>query len=345
MNLTKNLVTLICSLLFVLLISEILFRMLDIGYGNAPLEQSKEYHHAHPKNYSFLMHQPKGEYGGFRVFYDENGYRTSDLSISNFKHNDNDSSILFLGDSYTEGNQVLYENTFVNKVGENLKVNTINLGVSSYSPILYLLQTKKQIPHLRSKIVILQIFRNDFGNDKNYLTKAEYNENYEIVGINGGEKNIYIDFLRKSYLLRFLRKSQLLILELMKEEKISNNILRDIYIEDVNNNDLLRSSEIILDIKKELNKLDKELFVFMIPSKILSINNICCEKDKVYKKFKNEMENKNIQFLDISKYFSNYNFQENLFFKQDIHLTSDGHKILADGLTSEIKKFLNYDNN
>ena len=60
MNLTKNLVTLICSLLFVLLISEILFRMLDIGYGNAPLEQSKEYHHAHPKNYSFLMHQPKG---------------------------------------------------------------------------------------------------------------------------------------------------------------------------------------------------------------------------------------------------------------------------------------------
>ena len=102
---------------------------------------------------------------------------------------------------------------------------------------------------------------------------------------------------------------------------------------------VFQTSNIILEIEKELKKFDKKLFVFMIPSKTLSKVGKCCDSDTVYRKFKTQMENKNINFLDISKYFSNYNNQEELFFDIDIHLTERGHEILANGLINEIKEF------
>lgn len=339
MSWTKNILTLVFSLLFIFIISEFLFRIFDIGYGNAPLERSKLYHHEHPKEYSFTIHQPKGEYGGHKIFYDKYGYRTSNHHVGNFKERDDENSIIFLGDSYTEANQVSYENTFVNKIGRILKVNTLNLGVSSYSPAIYLVQTKRQLHLLKSKLVIMQIFRNDFDNDVKYLTKAIFKDD-ELFGIDGGNKNIYVSILRKSYLVRFLRKSQLLIVELFKKRNFSNKNLNFTYIDDIKNENLIQTTKIILEIKKELNKSDKKLLVFMMPSKTLSKVRKCCESDTVYNKFKTQMKNRNINFLDISKYFSNHSNQEDLFFDVDIHLTEKGHEILANGLINEMNKFI-----
>ena len=338
MNWIKNISTLIFSLLFIFLISEILFRIFDIGYGNAPLERSNFYHHAHPKKYSFKIHQPKGEYGGHKIFYDDYGYRSFSHEDGNFIDRDNENSIVFIGDSYTEANQVPYENTFVSKIGDFLEVNTLNLGVSSYSPSIYLVQTKRQISLLKSKLIILQIFRNDFDNDVKYLSKAIYKDN-ELFGINGGNKNIYVSILRKSYLVRFLRKSQLLIIELLKKENFSNKNLNFRYVDDIKQENLIQTTKLIIEIKKELNKLDKKLLVFMIPSKTLSKIGKCCESDTVYSKFKNQMKMQNINFLDISKYFSNYSNQEDLFYNIDIHLTEKGHEILSNGLINEMSKF------
>ena len=78
----------------------------------------------------------------------------------------------------------------------------------------------------------------------------------------------------------------------------------------------------------------------MIPSKTLSKVRKCCESDTVYNKFKAQMKNQNINFLDISKYFSNHSNQEDLFFDVDIHLTEKGHEILANGLINEMNKFI-----
>ena len=69
MNWIKNILLVTASLIVALLLAEGILRFMQIGYGNAPLERSKIYHHAHPKNYSFLAHDPNDEYGGHHVFY------------------------------------------------------------------------------------------------------------------------------------------------------------------------------------------------------------------------------------------------------------------------------------
>ena len=336
MNLIKNLFTIIFSLIVTLIFAEIIFRVFDIGYGNAPLEQSKIYHHAHPKNYSFLMHDPKGEYGGYKVFYDESGYRVSSLEDSNFLKKDNKNSIVFIGDSYTEANQVLYENSYVKKIGDYFKKNTLNLGVSSYSPAIYLIQVKRQIVKLKSNLVVLQVFRNDFSDDIKYLRNATYIDN-KLIGIDGGEENYFTSVLRKSYLLRFLRKSQLLIGQLLQQNNqiINNNI--NTFYDDISDENLKKTSNLINEIKIELNKTNKKLAVFMVPDKTLSQNEQCCEKDTIYKRFKSEMNEKNIVFLDISKYFSDFPNQSKLFYLKDIHLTNTGHYILSKALIEEIQ--------
>lgn len=340
MNWIKNLLTVMTATILTLLIIEILFRVFDIGYGNAPLERSKFYHHAHPKNYSFMIHQPKGEYGGHKIFYDEKGYRVSNSNDSSFLYKDNKNSIVFIGDSYTEANQVPYEDTFVKKVSNYFNINELNLGVSSYSPLIYLLQTKREIINLESNLVVLQIFRNDFSDDAKYLKKAIYKKE-QLIRIDGGNRNNFISLMRKSYLLRFLRKSQLLIKELLKKD--ISNIKKEsliFYNDSVSDEYLKKTSDLINEIKIQLNKANKELFVFMIPSKGLSQIQECCEKDTVYKRLKHEMEKRDIIFLDISEYFSRYPKQIDLFFPIDIHLTTMGHDVLSKGLTQELQRFI-----
>ena len=57
MSWIKNGITILFSTFIALFCAEILLRILDIGYGNAPLENSTKYHHVHPSNYNFLMHE------------------------------------------------------------------------------------------------------------------------------------------------------------------------------------------------------------------------------------------------------------------------------------------------
>ena len=71
MSWIKNGATIVFSTFIAFLIAEILLRTLGIGYGNAPLERSPLYHHVHPSNYQFLMHDPRAEYGGYNIYYDD----------------------------------------------------------------------------------------------------------------------------------------------------------------------------------------------------------------------------------------------------------------------------------
>ena len=80
-----------------LLIAEITLRFFGIGYGNSPHERSHTYHHVHPSNYQFLMHDPNGEYGGHHVYYDNLGFRVRDEASQTNKLANEDNAIVFLG--------------------------------------------------------------------------------------------------------------------------------------------------------------------------------------------------------------------------------------------------------
>ena len=95
----------IIVLLFILFSAEVTLRLLNIGYGNTPLESDPIFHHRHPRRYVYFSHTTSGEYGGFRVYYNDEGLISNpDRVKRDFLQGAR--RIALLGDSFMEGNQV-----------------------------------------------------------------------------------------------------------------------------------------------------------------------------------------------------------------------------------------------
>jgi hypothetical protein len=332
MSLIKNGLIVIIAIFIALVLAEIMFRVSGIGYGHSPIERSRSYHHVHPANYSYLVADPAGEYGGFQVSYDDSRYRVASAGQRTVVAKDKTNSIIFLGDSFTEGNQVEYEETFVSKVGSSLGVGVLNMGVSSYSPLIYLLQIEKEILKSAPNLIVMQIFSNDFASDTFYSRAAQYSEGV-VVNVDGGRNDALISFLRHFYVVRFLRKSQLLILHLISNKPTQSAFDVEQNVESI---DFQLTVSLIQEAAAKLHKANKKLLVFMIPSKSLSLQGICCDGDLLYSDFTGELERRGIAVLDVRPYFSRYPNQQELFFQKDIHLTSEGHTVVAQALLDEL---------
>ena len=327
----------IASVTISLLIAEASFRFFEIGYGNSPVSRSAVYHHIHPSNYAFLMHDPNGEYGGYHVYYDGSGFRVPDRTTSNSLDENRAQGIVFLGDSFTEGNQVTFEDTFVSLVGSSLGVPVTNLGVSSYSPIIYRLQALNILNAHRVDTVIMQIFKNDFANDLSYLNDAVFVGN-NVAAIYGGENSLLVQLLRRSYLARFLRKSQLLIGKIFQSETLKSINNKYDYEQNVTEGELANTVSIISQINNILNKQGKTLFVFLVPSKSLTKTGSCCGDDELYSLFYRALDEVGIATIDVADGFKNSEEQENLFFDIDTHLTTLGHAVVANSILKHFTK-------
>ena len=338
MSWIKNIVTVLFSIFIALVIAEISLRIFGFGYGNSPLERSHTYHHVHPSDYNFLMHDPNGEYGGYKVYYDNLGFRVLKESSRTKKFVNKKNALIFLGDSFTEGNQVPYHETFVSLIGKKLNLPSLNFGVSSYSPLLYELQAQKILSKFNAKVVILQIFRNDFENDQLYLKDAIFESN-QIIGVDGGKNNVFITLARNSYLARFLRKSQLLLQTILS--KSNNNVEKFStafdYEQNIKEEQLQNTVKIIKRIQTHLTIQGKKLYVFLIPSRFLSYNNQCCVNDTLYTRFYSALAKNEVETIDVKLGFEKLSNQNELFFMKDIHLTSLGHRVIADSLAAHLK--------
>ena len=326
------------SLTIGLLIAEVVLRIFEIGYGNAPLEKDPVYHHVHPSNYEYKMYDPNGEYGGFNVYYDEAGFRVSDRTISTHLTQNRADGIVFLGDSFTEGNQVTYKDTFVSLVGEKLGVPVANLGVSSYSPIIYRLQALNILNNYGSKTVIMQIYSNDFESDRLYSNNAIIIDD-NTVAVDGGENSGVITLLRKSYLARFIRKNLLLVGILLKlrdeESPHADKTLQ--YEQSVFDVDLGNTVSLVSQINDILTAQGKALYVFLIPSKSLTKKGFCCSNDELYLRFYKALNEIGVATIDVADGFESSEIQEDLRFDIDIHLTKSGHKVLANTILTHFE--------
>ena len=81
-------ISIIIGIAISLFISELVLRLLGKGYGSAPLESDSVFHHVHPSSYSYTVHTPSNEYGGYEVYYDK------DRLVSNPEHLYNNNSKL-----------------------------------------------------------------------------------------------------------------------------------------------------------------------------------------------------------------------------------------------------------
>jgi len=122
----------------ILALAELVLRVLDFGPGHAPLDPDRLLHHVHPKSYSYFAYSRTGEYDGFRVHYDADGWRVA-APTKPAKVRPG-CRIAFMGDSFTEAGQVPFEDSFVGLLATLTGCEVTNYGVASYSPIFYDIQ-------------------------------------------------------------------------------------------------------------------------------------------------------------------------------------------------------------
>lgn len=328
-------ILLVLSTIVALLIGELTLRILKIGYGESPQNPHNVYHHVHPEEYRFVSYTPNAEYGGHEIYYNKEGLVSNPNSnIINDGNGNGNCRIVFLGDSFTEAAQVAYKNSFVGMVERYSKCEILNFGVSSYSPIFYLLQWRKIVNKYKPTLVVTQLYSNDMSADKMYMEIAKTNKDGKVVAISGPKSGYFKRQLRNSYLLRFLRKVQLQLLWMYKNESNEQNIVGGLVEENPDIPEL--SINIIDSLSKEVAASGAQFVLMVVPSKFSLLYPDIKKKSKLQfsDKWKLIAKKHNIPFLDLVEVFekeAKNNFR--LFFNKDIHFNENGHMLVASELS------------
>ena len=113
------------------------------------VENERKYRISHPIFHHTLKENinTRSQFGDliYKTCTDINGFRIKCGEIKKF-----DKDIILMGDSFTEGVGLNYEETFAGMLSNELKMNFYNMGVSSYSPVIY----KKKIKFFLDQNII-----------------------------------------------------------------------------------------------------------------------------------------------------------------------------------------------
>ena len=326
------------SLIFAFILAELLLRLMGAGYGNSPMESHPRLHHLHPPNYSYIVHDPAGEYGGHHIYLDHEGYRVPDpdIEVSTLAPS---RKLAFLGDSFTEGNELAWKDSFIGLIQKaNPSIAVRNFGVSSYSPMQYLAQARKELIDYKPTDVILQLYSNDFDSDWDYLEKANSKNLDELHSINGDGKKMLIALLRHSYLARLIRKIQLQIDFLIHAPAEPTPFPEEaLYFDEVALKKRQLTYAAVLKIRHEVNQQGANFYLMMIPNKGLAMKGQCCQTDRLYQEVANFAKENKIHMIGLDKAFEDSKNQRTLFFPRDIHLTKDGNIELANSISQSLK--------
>ena len=130
-------------------------------------------------------------YERYRIFTNSLGFKDSTNRVVKFKNK----NILFIGDSFTEGVGIKYEDTYVGLIDSNLKsknnnIEVLNAGVQSYSTSIYL----SKLYHLleRKKLPITDVVVMISGGEifDDYYKYLDLNEDFILNHVD--QKNKYI---------------------------------------------------------------------------------------------------------------------------------------------------------
>lgn len=155
-------------IIFILFLSFLLTAFLDYKIGYKFLKEPKyritKYDHDLRKNLKIFER-------GNVLFTNNYGFKNKDGSKLNNKNID----IAFIGDSFTEGIAIKYEDTFVGIFESKTKKSVVNLGVSSYSPSIYYEKIKYYLNKgFNFKEVIVFIDISDIQDEAAYYIEDEH---------------------------------------------------------------------------------------------------------------------------------------------------------------------------
>lgn len=314
-----------------IVIGEILLRILGIGYGKAPLESHDVFHHVHPRNYTFMSHDPRGEFGGHIVHYNNDRMMADPDSPAAGRKGDYEYRIAFMGDSFVAAIEVPYAQSFAGRLqasaGDKARIH--NYGVSSYSPALYLLQWRHQVSRFEPTHVFLLLFENDISDDAFYAARGVYADDGTLVAVRGDAPRWVVRILRKSYLARFLRKSQLKIAWVVRHWKKRPHAVAGPYVE-INPDITELTASNVRELAREVGESGAEFALMAVPSKYRLQSGQLDTSPEFSDKWNHWAAENQIRFLDLVAPFRRE--AENgtaLFFGVDPHFNENGHRLTA----------------
>ena len=340
------------NLIFYLLLfffsAEYSLRFLGFGYNVQPINESSSNHHEHPKNFKFRAYEPNGEWGNFTINFDNYGNRII-KNICKKENSEYSSRIILLGDSFIEGIQVSDENSvggLLQKEYCEKELKVINLGVTSYSPVLSFIQLFNQIQKnpdliIKNSVLIHFLSGNDLEDDNYYSKKIETINKGGIVYpvINSKKNNPLLKIIsRKSYFVRLIRRIILTIKvkvsDIFYDKKFqkSGNLFNSFDKCKINAKEINTTKIYLNKINKLVNKEGGKYFVTAIPHdpKKREITNYPC--------FKKISEELNIKFIESPNVF--FNNPSIYYFDKDLHLNKEGNKVLSNKIIKYLKNFL-----
>ena len=333
---SSNYILLLASIFICVIIFEITLRFLGIGYNNNPLISSKILHHVHPKNYSFQAYLVDEPDVSHKIYYDENGL--SSTPTNSVKKNII-KRIALMGDSFTEAIQVPYENSFCGILNNNPNNLVKNFGVSSYSPIFYLIQWNTIVRKFNPTHVIIQLYDNDVSSDERFFELAKKDSSGNLISIPGPDPNNIVRLARKSYFLRFCKKVVNTISWIYNNHGKEKHIAGGYVEEDISLSKATKEN--LIKIKNAIELDNAQLIIMVIPSKFnLKDESISKKKNEFSDEVKLFCEENQINFLDLVKLFNQDKISTkiNSFFNNDIHFNKHGHSIVGNALLSYLNK-------
>ena len=266
---------------------------------------------------------------------------------------DKDYKFAFIGDSFTEGTPIEYEDSFVGIFAKETGYKTANLGIVSYSPKIYLSKLNYLIKRgFKFDHVVVFIDISDFYDDTNFYS---IDENLKVAEKNYKKKNLKRrKFLRNNFPLTNFYMFVLKKYKFTKEEKQSDNNENPIFTDKVNlkakwtysNKDKIEGydlgvregNQIMVNHMEKLyeilskNNIKLSLAVYPWPHQLENdvVNSIHV---KIWQKFCQNKCEKFINYFPIffekmnnSSYLETY---KKFYFKNDPHFNKMGHKVLA----------------
>jgi hypothetical protein len=324
--------------------TEIMLRVFEIGYGNAPMVSDPILDHVHPKNYTFRSHTPSGEYGGHLVHYDADGCVAPTQPAG--RASDAKYRVAFLGDSFVEAGQVPYADSFVGILDAASRGLSLvrNYGVSSYSPMLYLLQWRVLVWFFRPTHVFVLLFSNDVGDDQGYAQNAVRSENGEVVAVPGPSDAPLVLWLRSLYVARLIRKAQLKIAWLLANRNAPPpKVVGDSVEEDPDISPL--TAALVQQLAEAVTASGARFVLMAVPSKYrLTGGHADPAAPEFADKWKDWAADHGVEYVDLVVPFREAVARgSSTFFAMDMHFNRTGHAVVASVLRARYPEIFGND--
>lgn len=320
-----------------------------INYYNSGIEYAIKnpiYHHDLKKNF---IQDNYFQFKKYKIITNSLGFK--DSKIRNIEKNSSERRIIFIGDSFTEGVGLDYENTFVGIIDKYLSkysILVLNAGVGSYSPKMYYRKIKYLIENENIKFSDLVVYidisdiedealnylidENDniISRNKNYLSKnTPYNYIKKLV-----ENNTFIIFNSLSIIKQVIQPTPDHIkLKSFKRARLDNEYSNYGFEES------LKYMNKLYDLCTK-NQINLIVSIYPWPTQILE-EDLNSKQVQIWSSWSMLKKVKLINYfpLLVKENISTEDKKkiiDKFYFKNDVHFNIKGNKLIADYF---IKKF------